>query len=121
MHHTLGYVRLFPCSESGESDAPSSSLLVQPVFQGRNPAGSLSTDSVSSLVDVEQLSTVEEVAKSLIEFLVTRSEPRRRRRSEKDMRRLKEAQTTRGVSASSVAVGRKFHAFECIWQCNAEV
>ncbi len=57
-------------AESGESEAPS--FLVQPVFQGRNPAGSLSTDSVSSLVDVEQLSSVEEVAKALIEFLVTR-------------------------------------------------
>ena len=56
--------------ESGENEAPS--FLVQPVFHGRNPAGSLSTDSVSSLVDVEQLSTVEEVAKALIEFLVTR-------------------------------------------------
>ena len=56
--------------ESGESEA--TTFLVQPMFHARNPAGSLSTDSVSSLVDVEQLSTVEDVAKALIEFLVTR-------------------------------------------------
>ena len=34
--------------------------------------GNLATDSVSSLVDVDLLNSTEEVAKALIEFLVTR-------------------------------------------------
>lgn len=35
-------------------------------------SGTLATDSVSSLVDVDLLSSTEDVAKALIEFLVTR-------------------------------------------------
>ncbi len=60
-----------PILESGDSDN-ALVMNVPPAFNEVNPAGSLSTDSVSSLVDVEQLGSVEEVAKALIEFLVTR-------------------------------------------------
>ena len=59
-------------NDSGEGVVIQAPPPSQPLFNPNNIAASLSTDSVSGLADVDTLHTTEEVAKTLIEFIITR-------------------------------------------------